>query len=77
MIINTLKLCRRCKGPIFYITEIDNEGNKIGSVKCWNGHYHTIIIKDIEKGYTYNYKHTINNNVIAHISFIDLKLPKK
>ncbi len=39
--------CAICQGPVYFSQVIDNEGNRVNTLHCWNGHYEQIEIEHV------------------------------
>ncbi|VAX23940.1 hypothetical protein MNBD_NITROSPINAE02-736 [hydrothermal vent metagenome] len=36
--------CALCEAPVYFSRTIDQEGNRVNAIQCWNGHYEHIEI---------------------------------
>lgn len=59
--------CKRCKGPIFWNLEVDNNGYKVRSLRCWNGHYKVLVVLNLAQ---------VANHNAQKVKFIPYKCPK-
>ena len=44
-----LGYCKRCGGPVFWNLEVDSNGYKVRSFRCWNGHYKDLTILSLSQ----------------------------
>ena len=42
--VKTVGHCKKCGAPMFWKLEVDNNGYKVKSFRCWNGHYKDLIV---------------------------------
>jgi hypothetical protein len=39
--------CKRCGAPMFWNVDVDANGYKVRSLRCWNGHYRDLTVLNL------------------------------
>ena len=39
--------CKRCAAPLFWNDDVDINGYKVRSLRCWNGHYRDLTVLNL------------------------------
>ena len=59
--------CKRCGAPMFWNIDVDTNGYKVRSLRCWNGHYRDLTILDLIQ---------TEDNEAQTVKFIPYKCPE-